>query len=102
MLWAHPAAAQQNPRDLLIDLATVEVAHDLCGFDLTDAQDDMLTARRNKLVDDGAVTGDDIASVHDALASAMARQVPEGLCRKGGAGERAYREKLDALAVGQP
>jgi hypothetical protein len=90
-------AQDADPRDQLMALATIEVAHDLCGFDLSDAQEDAIVKTRGKLIDDGAVSDADAAAIHDEIASSMARQVPEGLCKPDGAEARLYKRKLAEL-----
>lgn len=98
LAWAGPATADtQNPRDRLIDLATIEVYHELCRFDLSDAQENAIAAARDSLIDLGRVSSFDITSIHDEIATAMAREVEEGLCKPGGPGARDYREKLEDL-----
>ena len=98
-LLAPAVAQEESARDRLIDLATIQVSRELCHFDLTDAQDDALTAARNKLLDDGEVSDTEVTDIHDQLSAAMARQVSEGLCRSNGAGERLFKQKLAALGA---
>ena len=90
-------AQDDDPREQVIDLATIEVAHDLCGFDLSEAQEDAIGKRRQALVDDGSVTAADIASVQDEIGTSMRRQVAEGLCKPDGPEARLYRQLLAIL-----
>lgn len=91
------SAETQSPRDRLIDLATIQVYHELCRFDLSDAQESAIAAFRDSFVDLGEVSSLEITDLHDELSAAMARQVDEGLCKPGGPGARDYQDKLDHL-----
>ena len=98
LLLAGPALADDaDARDRLIDLATIEATHDLCQFDLSDAQEVSIAKTREHLLERGAVTETDIADVQDEIMSALTRQVSEGLCKPGGAGERLYRNQVKTL-----
>lgn len=90
-------AETQSPRDRLIDLATIDVEHELCGFDLSDAQATAMAAIRDSFVDLGEASSLEITDLHDSIAAAMARQVDEGLCKPGGRAARDYQEKLENL-----
>lgn len=98
MLSASPALAQdESAREQAIDMTTVVTAHELCGFDLSGAQEDAIAKKRQALLDAGSIDAADLNAVETAIAAAMKRQVPEGLCKPGGAGAKLYRRKLDAL-----
>ncbi|MCW6506763.1 hypothetical protein [Lichenifustis flavocetrariae] len=90
-------AQDDDPREQVIDLATIEVAHDLCKFDLSEAQEDAIGKRRQALVDDGSVTAADIASVQDEIGTSMRRQMAEGLCKPDGPEAKLYRKLLAIL-----
>ena len=91
--WSEDAA----PRDELETLATIETVHDLCGFDLSDAQQDAVIKRRQALVDDGGVSEQDVATIRDTIGAALARQVADGLCKPQGAEARLYKRLLTEL-----
>ena len=91
--------ADESPRDRLIDLATVEITHELCRFPLSDAQQEIINAARAAMAEREEVSDAEISRVHDGLEADLARQVPEGLCKPGGAGERFYKTQVDALAL---
>lgn len=102
LVWAScPTAHAQSesPRDRLIDLATIEITSELCQFELSDPQSDAIAKIRNAMVDDGSVTSNDIAEIHDQMLATMSRQVGEGLCRSEGPGVKFYNKKLATLGV---
>lgn len=95
MVSATMARAQSaDPHDQLIDFATIESLHDLCGFDLSDEQHDLILKQRQKLVDDGAVAEGDIGPIQSGILASLTRQVQEGLCRADGPEARFYKRKL--------
>lgn len=95
-----PAWAQSDdPRDIAYDLAAIEADHEICGFPLTDEQQDVVTQRRDALVTRGDVSEADVSTVTEQVKAALQRQRDEGLCRPDGAEARLYKRRLTALGL---
>lgn len=85
--------------DEIYDLATIEVDHELCGFPLSDEQQNVIAQRRDALVTRGDASESDVASVREQVSASMARQKAEGLCRPDGAEAKAYKRRLTSLGL---
>jgi hypothetical protein len=97
---AGPLCAQSgDPHDEVYDLATVEADHALCGFALTDEQQDVIAQRRDALITRGDVTEGEIAAVREQVSAALASQKAEGLCRPDGPEAKAYKRRLTTLGL---
>ena len=95
-----PASAQSDdPRDIIYDLAAIEADHDICGFPLTDEQQDVVTQRREALVTRGDISEADVSTVTEQVKASLQRQRDEGLCRPDGAEARLYKRRLTALGL---
>jgi hypothetical protein len=98
MLAAGPVHAQ-SVDDQVFDLASIEAAHEICHFDLTDEQQDVIEQRRQALTDHDGISAAEMASVGDQVAASLRKQVPEGLCRPDGPEAKLYRRKLAAYGL---
>lgn len=95
-----PLRAQPvDPQDEIYDLAAVEVDHELCGFPLTDEQQDVIAQRRDALVTRGDASEGDLASIREQVSASLGRLKAEGLCRPDGAEAKAYRRRLTSLGL---
>lgn len=95
-----PAQAQSDdPQDALYDLATIEADHEICGFPLSDEQQEVIAQRREALVTRGDVSETEATTVREQVATAIRRQEAEGLCRQDGAEARLYKRRLTDLGL---
>ena len=102
VLWVAlgPAQAQsEDPQDALYDLAAIEADHEICGFPLSDEQQDVIAQRRDALVTRGDVSEAEVTAVREQVATALRHQKTDELCRQDGAEARLYRRRLTDLGL---
>lgn len=97
---ASPAIAQSGSlQDAAYDLATIEADHEVCGFPLSDEQEDVIAQRRDAMVTRGDMSEADIASLREQVKAAARRQKDEGLCRPNGPEAQAYKRRITSLGL---
>lgn len=97
---AAPAQAQSDdPHEAIFELAAIEADHEICGFALSDEQQDVIAQRRDALVTRGDVSEAEVAATREQVTTALRRQREDGLCRPDGAEERLYKRRLTGLGL---
>ncbi len=95
LMTVAPVRAQSaDPEDEIYELAALEADHEICGFPLSDEQQDVIAQRRDALVTKGDVSESDVAAVEEQVRTAARRQQGDGLCRPDGAEARLYQRRL--------
>ena len=95
-----PARAQSDgPQDALYDLVSIEADHEVCGFALSDEQQEVIAQRRDALITRGDISEAEAAAVREQVTTALQRQKADGLCRPDGAEARLYQRRLTDLGL---
>lgn len=87
-------AQSAPPHDQVFDLATIQAAHDVCGFDLTDEQLEVVDQRRQSLADHDGISTEEMTAVTGQVTASLQRQMPEGVCKPNGPEALLYKRKL--------
>ncbi|MDX7950639.1 hypothetical protein P7D22_05530 [Lichenihabitans sp. Uapishka_5] len=99
---AWPALAGAQPAgggDDAYDLAAIEADHAVCGFPLSDEQEDIMGQRREALTTSGRVSESDLATLQGQLIESFEAQRPEGLCRDNGPEAQLYTRRLTRFGL---
>lgn len=89
----HAASIQ----DRLIELDQIAISHDLCGFALSDGQQQALTSESETIADELKMQPEDAQRLYDQFAESMRRQKETGLCDPKGEWAAAYLRLAAAL-----